>query len=215
MQKNEFTIGIPGGSMRNNKFFIISLIIFAFIFLFFDIPKNPIIKKLDIDISYQYYLLPAFLIFLGLFILYGIVKQKNIKTKLIIEKNNIFTKTYDKENVIAEKKFNKNSKFTMESFRTSSNYDIFLKNIKPTIFLTINDDMTGSQYTMNEKDIIDLNESLRFYGYQEIDEIESIINKNKIIHSENNFYYKVTLIAFLSLILIGVLAIVITVKYLL
>lgn len=79
--------------------------------------------------------------------------------------------------------------------------------------LTINDNINGSQYTMNEKDIIILDESLRFYGYQGIDDLNSIINKNKIMHDENNFYYKVTMIAFLSIILIGTIAITLSLIY--
>lgn len=63
MPQNEFTIGNPGGSMRNNKFFIIGMIIFALIFLSFDISKNQIIVKLNEDVLYKFYFLEAFLFF--------------------------------------------------------------------------------------------------------------------------------------------------------
>lgn len=205
MPQNEFTIGTMGNSFKESKFFIISTIIFFLIFTFLYNPNS------KLDINYRFYFLAIFLIFLVFSIVYGILKQKDIKTKLIIDKNNIFIRTYKNKMLLDEKILNKNSTFDIKTINHATTRGLKIGNTATHIF--ISDEINQLEYTINQSDIPLINQALLSIQNQGIKNLDQIVKKDNLIRNENNFYYKVTIISFLSIVFISTISIILALKY--
>lgn len=207
MPQNEFTIGTVGASFKESKIFIGIITIFSLLFYY----SETIITKLELNYNYKFYFLAIFIFFLIFSIIYGILKQKDIKTKLIINENNILVRTYRKELVLDEKILNKNSNFNVQTIDHVTNKNLTPSNI--TTYIFISDEINKLKYKINSSDIPLINKALLSIQNQGLKNLEQIIKNDKIIRTEGKFLMKIMVIGIFFIIIIGALSIILALKY--
>ncbi len=207
MPQNEFTIGTVGASFKESKIFIGIITIFSLLFYY----SETIITKLELNYNYKFYFLAIFIFFLIFSIIYGILKQKDIKTKLIINENNILVRTYRKELVLDEKILNKNSNFNVQTIDHVTNKNLTPSNI--TTYIFISDEINKLKYKINSSDISLINESLLSIQNQGLKNLEQIIKNDKIIRTEGKFLMRIMVIGIFFIIIIGAISIFFALKY--
>lgn len=207
MPQNEFTIGTVGASFKESKIFIGIITIFSLLFYY----SETIITKLELNYNYKFYFLAIFIFFLIFSIIYGILKQKDIKTKLIINENNILVRTYRKELVLDEKILNKNSNFNVQTIDHVTNKNLTPSNI--TTYIFISDEINKLKYKINSSDISLINKALLSIQNQGLKNLEQIIKNDKIIRTEGKFLMRIMVIGIFFIIIIGAISIFFALKY--